>query len=818
MARGARFTMFAGICSGTALLLAVAVLVGWQFGIEVFTSLAPGSTSVNPAAAIGIVALSIGLMLKRAELTVGWSRWFANLAAALTIVAGFWRLADLPVVPGVPIDLVLYAGPWQTLKLSRIAPQTAACLIMLGAAVLTLDRQTRRGIRPAQILALLVGAVTLCALLGYAFGSEALYGFARFRMPFLTAVAMLLLGLALLFIRPHAGLMSIVTGSSDGGLLARRVLPAVLVLPPLLGYLRISGERAELFDGSFGTAMFVVSLMGLLAVLVGHCAASLHRADQRRHAIEDSLRTSEERFALAVRGSSDGLWDWDLVTNAVWYEPRYRELLGYSEQEFPNAFDSWERHVHPDDKQRVLEAVERHIQAHTTFDVEQRLRTKTDEYRWFRTRGAVARNADGRAVRMAGSIRDITDLKVAEYRLATHEAETRTILNSTADAIIAIDDDGLVTMTNEAAWRMFGYAPGAMTGLRIGSLVPALEYANRTAGSKHGFAAIPSRIGEAERESEAVRKDGARRLVSLRLRAMQRHAALGATGSGYVAVLHDITIRKQLEAARDALMAKAQESARELARSNHDLEEFAYVASHDLRAPLRAIRNLAGWLEEDLGANLNGENRERMDLLKSRVARLEQLIDDLLNYSRAGRVLGAIRKVQSRELVNDIIELLSPPPGFEVINQVNLPQFETAVAPFEQVLRNLLNNALKHHDRPAGRIEVGGVEKDGSLEFWVTDDGPGIPPEFHERVFQLFETLKPRDTLEGSGMGLAVVKRTVEKLGGTIQIECGSPRGTTFRFTWPRSVAHRTPLDLPENAEPTRSAEISQDVAEFSIA
>jgi signal transduction histidine kinase len=240
----------------------------------------------------------------------------------------------------------------------------------------------------------------------------------------------------------------------------------------------------------------------------------------------------------------------------------------------------------------------------------------------------------------------------------------------------------------------------------------------------------------------------------------------------------------------------------DLGRSNRDLETFAYVASHDLRAPLRGIENLVDWLAEDLEGRLEEQDRRYMALLKGRTARMEALLDGLLEYSRIGRKDRLPEPVDTGALVADVIDLLAAPPGVTITVHGRLPVMQTPRVPLELVIRNLIGNAIKHNDRPDGRIDISVEDRGDSYEFTVADDGPGIPPAFHQRVFDLFQTLKPRDEVEGSGMGLALVQRTVAFYGGTIHLESDPEqrRGATFRFTWPKQSAASFPQD--ETAAP----------------
>ena len=221
--------------------------------------------------------------------------------------------------------------------------------------------------------------------------------------------------------------------------------------------------------------------------------------------------------------------------------------------------------------------------------------------------------------------------------------------------------------------------------------------------------------------------------------------------------------------------------------SNAELEKFAYVASHDLKSPLRAIDNLTRWLEEDLDAVLDEKNKARMEQLRGRVLRMENLLDDLLDYSRAGRNLDNSEIISSERLVADISELLDVPKGFVIIADQSLKDINIPRIPVEQIFHNLVSNALIHHDQEEGTITVSGKDCDEFYEFSVADDGPGIPKKYQEKVFEMFLTLRSRDKVEGSGMGLALVKKIVTKFGGHMRLESEEGEGSTFIFTWPKN-------------------------------
>ena len=220
-------------------------------------------------------------------------------------------------------------------------------------------------------------------------------------------------------------------------------------------------------------------------------------------------------------------------------------------------------------------------------------------------------------------------------------------------------------------------------------------------------------------------------------------------------------------------------------RRARDLEQFAYVASHDLKAPLRAIANLAQWLKEDLQGKLTLETQEQLDLLRDRVARMSALIEGLLEYSRIGRTGGSLEAVDTAALIAETIDSLAPADGFRVEILPGLPLLLTDRLHLGQVFANLIGNAVHHHDRAQGVVRISARELGEYSEFRIEDDGPGIPPEYREKVFMMFQTLTVKDFRSDTGIGLALVKKLVEEHGGGIHLDDSPLGGCRFTFTWP---------------------------------
>jgi light-regulated signal transduction histidine kinase (bacteriophytochrome) len=255
-------------------------------------------------------------------------------------------------------------------------------------------------------------------------------------------------------------------------------------------------------------------------------------------------------------------------------------------------------------------------------------------------------------------------------------------------------------------------------------------------------------------------------------------------GSVYGLITHAVDVTEQMKTRQEIA-----ELALALERSNRELDSFAYAASHDLRAPLRGIANLAQWIEEDLLANgqIKGETQEMLQLMRIRMHRMEHLIEGLLQYSRAGRVHQTPENVDVAKLVRDVVDLLSPPPGAKIVVAPDLPTIQTERPQLQQTFMNLIGNAIKHSNRPDPLIEIA-VRRVGPFhEFSVKDNGPGIEPDYQDRIWGVFQTLETRDRVEGAGIGLALVKKIVESQKGRAWVESAPGEGATFRFLWRKS-------------------------------
>ncbi len=385
--------------------------------------------------------------------------------------------------------------------------------------------------------------------------------------------------------------------------------------------------------------------------------------------------------------------------------------------------------------------------------------------------------------------RDITDRKLAEQALAENEREARdeavklaTILSTLPiPVIIAQDPDCHAVIGNDAASALFGW--GGNLSQTPANGAPAVNFEAWFEGRRLQGRELPLQRAAAHGRATDYHNLEIR-LVDGRRFVLQGKAAplLDDAGNvcGAVGAFVDISDRRAFE----RLLL---ESNNRLERINTELEQFAHVVAHDLRAPLRAVSQLCSCIQEDLGSATDAESNERMVLLRRRIMRMDNLINGLLAYSRLGYEPGAVESVPVAELVAQIMEDLPLPPGFSVEPADSLPTVTAHRTHLGQVLQNLIENATKHHDRPQeGHVWIDAYEDGPVWHFSIADDGPGIPEQFHDQIFRIFQTLEPRDQTEYTGIGLALVRKLVLNYGGSIAVSARAPRGSIFTFTWPK--------------------------------
>lgn len=366
-------------------------------------------------------------------------------------------------------------------------------------------------------------------------------------------------------------------------------------------------------------------------------------------------------------------------------------------------------------------------------------------------------------------------------------SELSLVASETINSVVITNDKGNIEWVNEGFVRLTGYTPQEANGKRMS------EFLYGAFTDRNAFVAMENASKQLNTFSTEIikyRKDGTPIWVQEDVTRIRD--AKGNTEK-YIFIESDISDRKKSE-------EQMQEYLQNLERTNRELDKFAYVVSHDLKAPLRAIGNLTGWIEEDTGHLLPDEVRSHFNLIKERVLRMEALINGILDYSKVAKSNSQFEQFNVSDLVNSVTKMLGNPSDCEFIIDPNLPQITADKVKMEQIFMNLISNAIKFNRQADKKVKVTATDFGPHYRFSITDNGPGIDPRFHEKIFQIFQTIHTKDEFESNGLGLAIVKKLVDEQQCDIWVESESGKGATFHFTWPKVpvVSERMNFYTPE--------------------
>lgn len=547
-----------------------------------------------------------------------------------------------------------------------------------------------------------------------------------------------------------------------------------LVVPPLWPILQQPDAQAR---GApqllYWLALANPAFIGLL-YLVLRIRSAVERLEQdndamrERAALAAELQESQTRLDLAIAGSADGLWDWlDVTSGEEWWSPRYYELIGHDPDTLPASFDSFKQIIHPDDLPGMEAAVRDHFERHVPYRQEFRLRDAGGVYRWFSARGEVLRDAEGTPVRMAGSLRDIHDRKLADEALQRAQSLLQSVLDHAPSAIYAKQLNGRYILGNR----------------RWSNLIEGQPDPNTLMGTSDGPLFGEQAAAQFREQDQAVANSGEplRFEEAVQIGSEQKHFLTekfplrNADGDVYAVggISTDISDLKH-----------AQE---ELTSTNADLEHFAYIVSHDLNAPLRAIGGFASLMRRKHGEELGEGARDYLDQIDAGVASMRRMIDAVLSLSRAGRDIA----LEATDLGDVLQEALSRVAALldEAQAQVSVGPLPTVQGNHDQLVQlfqNLLQNAVKFRKTDETlRLLVSGERRGAAVHVRVEDNGIGIAPEDHDRIFGIFQKLHHQQDYAGQGMGLAICEKIVEAHGGGIRVDGALGTGACFHIELP---------------------------------
>jgi PAS domain S-box-containing protein len=510
---------------------------------------------------------------------------------------------------------------------------------------------------------------------------------------------------------------------------------------------------------------------------------------------EDALRQEEARYRCLLEATSQIIWNTHAEGELVAEQPSWSRFTGQSFEECKGW--GWLNAIHPDDQQATVKAWTEALSTRNTYRIEHRIRRYDGEYRDMHARGVPVLEEDGTVREWVGTHSDITEQKQYAEALRQSQEQFRATFEQAAVGIAHVDLNGGWLRVNQKLCDIVGYSEAELTGRTFQDITHPDDL---EADLAHMRQLLAAEIQTYAIEKRYFHKSGEAVWIELTVSLVReepedQHNLAVKVGKPkyFISVIEEINDRKQAKAELEARSRELSQFNGLLAQAavllderNQELDRFVHIVSHDLKAPLRAISNLSQWIEEDLEGKLSVENQQQMTLLRDRVHRMQIMIDGLLEYARAGRTEADLEPVAVTELLAEVIDSLDPPSTFKIEIAPEMPILQTKRLPLSQVFANLISNGVKHHPRPDGLIQISSQDKGDFYEFAVADDGPGIAPEHHEKIFMIFQAVNPQNSQDSSGIGLSIVKKIVETEEGTIRLASEAGKGTTFYFTWPK--------------------------------
>ncbi|MBI4717646.1 MAG: PAS domain S-box protein [Planctomycetes bacterium] len=803
-----RFRTFARTAGAGVSLIGVLVLIGWTLGIAVLTQVISGLVHMRVNTAICFLFAGASLFLladHRADANV---RRLGRALAGAVFVVGCLTLAEYLFGWDLGIDRLFVQeapDPATAAPPGRMAFVTSVCFVLVGLSLLLAGARERSPF--SQVPALLTLALAFLSFIGHLYGAEALYAALAFNpIAVHTAFAFLLLSTGILSSQPRSGIMTIVNSHALGAVMARRLLPPTTVLLVGLGWLRLRGERAGLYGTDFGVAMLVACNVILLTGLVLWTARVISRTEAERARAQEDLRTSRGRLQAILDHAPMLIYAKDLNGRYILANRALERLLDRPESRIIGGVDADFCPPHLAEVYRAHD--QQAIDERRPLHIEETAEQRDGEHTYLSIKFPLL-DPGGAPYAMCGISMDITEQKRVQAALREEEARLHAILDTAADGIITIDEQGTIETLNNAAQRIFGYSAEEVIGRDVGMLMPSPH-----ARAHREYLARYLRTGEqrvigSRREMTGRRADGSEFPLELAVSEVQLSNRRLFTG-----IVCDITARKlaeaQIHALNEDLERRVKERTAELQAINAELEAFAYSTSHDLRAPLRHMDGFAKLLLEHEKNRLDETSQRYLHIITDSAGRMGLLIDELLGFSRTSRTELRTQPIHQRPIIDDVRRELMATVGSRNVEWVigELPPVQADPALMRIAWMNFLSNALKFtSSRQPARIEIAAIcTEDGKVETCIRDNGVGFDLRYADKLFGVFQRLHRNDEFEGTGIGLATVRRIINRHGGTVRAESTLDQGATFYFTLPvaQGDPHGDETDPAGRGQPQR--------------
>ena len=785
-----------------AVVIGASVLSGWLFEVEFLKRIAPGLVAMNPASAVAFIlaGASLALFLRsphgkdRKSLALIFT---ARLCALVVALIGLAKLVGVLSGWDFGVDQWLFASklPDGLQFQNRMASNTALNFLLLGSALLLVDVKNRSVRFCVEFSVVVVGFGSLLAILGHVYNVQSFYRLGdSIPMALNTVITFSMLSVAFLLSHTDGGLLAVFAGDSGGGTMARRLLPAAILVPAVLGWLSLQSEKAGIYPGESGEAAEAVGNILIFTLLVCWSAKGLFNADLERKKVEETLRESEEKFRQLAESVTDVFWMTSPDMQKTYYvSPAYEQIWGHSaESAYANPYQ-WAEAILPEERERVFNTFLGLGADRASVSVEFRISRPDGTVRWIFSRGFQVRDAADKVIRVTGISSDITERKQAEEELNGKTALLEAQVNSSLDGILVIDQQGNMSLQN----RRF------VDLLKIPPHIAAEKTDENRLQWVTDMTKDPERFAEKIRYLYVHPAETSRDEVELKNgTVLDRYSSpvIGKDGRYYgrIWTFRDITERKQLEA--QLLQSQKMETVGRLAGG----------VAHEFNSILTAIIGQSELLLGDLPAG-SSMAKSATEISKA-AGRAATLTRQLLAYGRKqllqpetldlNQVLASMEGMFHHLMGGDV--------DTQIVPALDLQTVKADAGQIEQVIINMAINA--RDAMPNGgklTLETANVSFDQEsvsrypelkpgdyVMVAITDTGTGMSEEVKARVFEPFFTTKGIG--QGTGLGLSTCYGIIKQSGGHISVYSELGRGTTFKIYLPQvETQAKTPIQLP---------------------
>ena len=833
------------------------VLVGWAFDLAALKSVLPGLATMKANTALGFILAGVSLWLLGTEQANQRTRCIAQACAGIVALLGLLTLSEYLFGWDLGIDQLLIrdlqTDP-EASKPGRMAPATALNFLMLGAALLLLDVETRHGHRLSEALTLLTVITSLLASIGYSYNAESLYGVHLYSsMALHTALTFIALSIGVLFARPDRELMAIITGDRPGSFTARRLLPAAVVIPMVLGWLRLEGQRAEVYGTEFGLALFATLNIIIFAALIWWSARSLNQTDTRRKQAEEALQARHEELqslheigqtvlnCLDLQSTVEGILDkalsicsFDIGVIRL-LDPRSKSLQPVASRGYRNPGDVNPHSIEAKDPTagKIQTAALSSSGAYTVENVPATPGLRTLKREGAHTAILIPVRAENQVlgtillasrtprkflpqeVRLLETL--ASQLGIAVQKTLLHEKTHQNLeriralhemdlaITSTLDLRTILDIllekiDRLLPFVTATTVRLLNRETGKLEPVACRNLDEEEWKVATAAATASGLGRMlrekntPVMVLNAQTDPRSLAPEFLRKyglVSSLRVPLVAKDEVLGVltffTKEEHQFTDEEVEFLTTLGAQAAAAVHNSQ-LYEESVRASKVKDEFLSVMSHELRTPLNVVMGYTGMMKDGMLGGINPEQEKALEKIlrqsRDQLVMVNQILQTTHIESGGGKI--EVYEVAPTELLEGLKSdyELSSSEDLSLIWDYpsDLPIMRTDGTKLKQILQNLINNAIKF--TPKGHIAISARHDPASetVEFKVEDTGVGIAKEFLPAIFEMFRQVDSSETrlYGGVGLGLYIVKRFSELLGGKVEAESDLGKGSTF--------------------------------------